>query len=63
MKTHLPRSQTGSAHQVPAGLDLHVLVVLCTDLTELECGAHLTVQLILLLQGDMRKQRSHRMFK
>lgn len=33
-----------------AGLDLHVLVVLRTDLTQLEGGAHLTVQLILLLR-------------
>jgi len=48
---HLPRCQTGSAHQVPAGLDLHIFVVLCTDLAELKSGAHLTVQLVLLLQG------------
>lgn len=34
-----------------AGLNLHILVVLCTDLTQLESGAHLTVQLILLLGG------------
>lgn len=31
------------------GLNLHILVVLSTDLTQLESGAHLTVQLILLL--------------
>lgn len=44
-----------------AGLDFHVLVVLCTDLTKLESGAHLTIQLILLLQGGRRKRR-HRLF-
>lgn len=35
-----------------AGLDLHVLVVLGADLAQLESGAHLTVQLILLLAGE-----------
>lgn len=35
-----------------AGLDLHVLVVLGTDLAQLESGAHLTVELILLLAGE-----------
>lgn len=35
-----------------AGLDLHVLVVLGADLTQLESGAHLAVQLILLLAGE-----------
>lgn len=34
-----------------AGLNLHILVILSTDLTQLESGAHLTVQLILLLRG------------
>lgn len=34
-----------------AGLNLHILVVLGADLTQLESGAHLTVQLILLLRG------------
>lgn len=53
---HLPGSQTGSAHQVSARLDLHVLVVLRTDLTELEGGAHLTVQLVLFLQGQQRRR-------
>lgn len=48
---HLPGCQTGRAHQVPAGLDLHVFVVLSADLAELESGAHLAVQLVLLLQG------------
>ena len=49
---HLPGSQTGGAHQVPAGLDLHILIILCAYLTKLESGAHFTVQLILLLQGE-----------
>lgn len=35
-----------------AGLDLHILVVLGADFTQLESGAHLTVQLILLLAGE-----------
>ena len=61
-QSHLPGGQTGRAHQVPAGLDLHVLVVLCTDLTKLERGAHLTVQLVLLLQGQRRKRRRHKPF-
>lgn len=54
--THLPGGQAGSAHQVPAGLDLHVLVVLGTDLTKLESGAHLTVQLVLLLKGTKEEE-------
>lgn len=33
---YLPGSETGSAHQVAARLDLHVLVVLCADLAQLE---------------------------
>lgn len=39
----LPGGQTGCAHEVPTGLDLHVLVVLGTDFAQLERGAHLTV--------------------
>lgn len=35
-----------------AGFNLDILVVLSTDLTQLESGAHLTVQLILLLGKD-----------
>lgn len=34
-----------------AGLNLHILVVLSADFAELEGGAHLTVQLVLLLEG------------
>ena len=42
---------------MPAGLYLHILIVLGADLTKLESGAHFTVQLILLLQGRRRKRR------
>lgn len=51
---HLPGGQTGRAHQVSAGLDLHILVVLRADLTKLERGTHLTVELVLLLCGGRR---------
>ena len=49
---YLPGGKAGGAHQVTAGLNLHVLVVLRTDLTQLEGGAHLAVQLVLLLLGE-----------
>ena len=49
--SYLPGRETGGAHEVTAGLNLHILVILSTDLTQLESGAHLTVQLILLLRG------------
>lgn len=49
--SYLPGSETGGAHEMTAGLNLHILVILGTDLTQLESGAHLTVQLILLLRG------------
>lgn len=42
---------------MPARLDLHILIVLCADLTKLESGAHFTVQLILLLQEGRRERR------
>ena len=47
--TYLPLVEAGGTQEVAAGLNLDVLVVLRTDLTQLERGAHLTVQLILLL--------------
>lgn len=53
---YLPGSETGGAHEMTTGLNLHILVVLSTDLTKLESGAHLTVQLILFLQGGERKR-------
>ena len=48
---YLPGGEAGGAHEVSARLYLHVLVVLRTDLTQLEGGAHLTVELVLLLGG------------
>lgn len=51
---YLPGCKTGSAHKVTAGFDLDVFVVLSTDLTKLEGGAHFTVQLILLLFGQSK---------
>lgn len=55
---YLPRRQTGSAHQVSAGLDLHVFVILGTDLTQLERRSHLAVQLVLFLQADEEAEGS-----
>ena len=49
--SYLPGGETGGAHEMATGLNLHILVILRTDLTQLESGAHLTVQLILLLGG------------
>ena len=50
---YLPGGEAGGAHEVSAWLYLHVLVVLRTDLTQLEGGAHLTVELVLFLRvGD-----------
>lgn len=49
--SYLPGCETGGAHEMTTGLNLHILVILGTDLTQLESGAHLTVQLILLLRG------------
>lgn len=46
---YLPGRETGSTHEVTTGFDLHVFVILGADLAELEGGAHLTVELILLL--------------
>lgn len=53
--SYLPGSETGGAHQMTAGLNLHILVILSTDLTQLESGAHLTVQLILLLGWEINE--------
>lgn len=47
---YLPRRETGSAHQVAAWLDLHVFIILCANFAQLKSGAHLTVQLVLLLR-------------
>lgn len=51
-QTHLPGSQAAAAEQVPAWLNLHVLVSLGTDRAELVCGVHGPVQLQLLLAGE-----------
>ena len=57
--------QAQSAHQMATRLDFDILVVLGTDLTQLECGSHLTVELILLFRhtdvifvdiGNQRRQ-------
>ena len=45
----LPGCETGSAEEVPAWLYPDVFGVLRTDLAELEGGAHLAVELVLLL--------------
>ena len=45
----LPGSETGSAEQVAARLYPDVFRVLRADLAQLEGGAHLTVELVLLL--------------
>lgn len=56
IRSYLPGGQTRGAHQVSARLDLHILVVLCTDLTKLESRAHLAVELVLLLHGETRER-------
>ena len=45
----LPGSEAGGAHEVAAWLNLHVFVVFCADLAQLKGGAHLAVELVLLL--------------
>lgn len=46
---YLPGREARRAHEVAARFDLDVFVVLGADFTELEGGAHLAVQLVLLL--------------
>ena len=48
--TNLPLCQTRCTQQMPTRLYPDVLVVLGADLTQLEGGSHLTVQLVLLLR-------------
>ena len=50
--THQPGSQAAATEQVPAGLYLHVLVALGTDLAELKRRVHGPVELQLLLPGE-----------
>lgn len=45
----LPLVETGCTEEVPTWLYLDVFVILCTDLAQLKGGAHLTIELILLL--------------
>ena len=45
----LPCCQTRCTQQVTTGLYPNIFTVLCTYLAQLECRAHLTVELILLL--------------
>jgi len=58
----LPVNKAERAHQVSTRLQLDVLVILSTDLTQLERRTHLTVQFILLLRhsdvvlGDVRDE-------
>lgn len=47
---YLPRGKARGAHQMSTRLNLDVFVILCTDLTELESGAHFTIQFILFLE-------------
>lgn len=49
--SYLPSSEAGLAEEMPTGLDTSVLIPLCTDLTQLEGAADLTVKLVLLLFG------------
>ena len=52
--TDLPLDKTKRAHQVAAWLQLYVLVILGTDLTELKRRPHLTVKFVLFLgHGDV----------
>ena len=61
---YLPRREAWRTEKMSAGLDPHVLVVLGADLAELEGGAHLTVELVLLLRhlnvvlGEVRYQEA-----
>jgi len=47
----LPGSKTRRTEQVSARLNADIFIILGADLAQLERGAHLTVQLVLLL-GD-----------
>lgn len=46
---YLPSCETQRTHQMSAGFDFDIFVILGADLAELESGSHFTVQLILLL--------------
>lgn len=56
----LPLLQAEVAHQVTTGLQAYIFVVFSADFAELKCGAHLAVQLILLLRdSDMFIRRGY----
>lgn len=46
---YLPGRETQCTHQMSAGFDFDIFVILGADLAKLESGSHFTVQLILLL--------------
>lgn len=49
--SYLPACEAVSAQEMPTRLNTSVLIPLCTDLTQLEGAADVTVKLILLLLG------------
>lgn len=57
---YLPGCEAQSAHEVTAGFNLDVFVVLGADFTKLEGGAHFAVQLVLLLLSHTARSVSHR---
>lgn len=48
--SYLPRCEAWCTQQMTTGLNTNVLVILCTDFTQLECWTHFTVQFILFLR-------------
>ncbi len=49
-KSYLPGVETGRAEQVAARLNANVLVIFGANFAQLKGGAHLAVQLVLLLR-------------
>lgn len=49
--SYLPACEAELAQEMSTGLDTSVLIPLCTDLTQLEGAADVTVELVLLLVG------------
>ena len=48
--SYLPRCEARCTQQMTTGLNTNILVILCTNFTQLECGTHFTVQFILFLR-------------
>jgi len=48
--SYLPWLEARCTQQMTTGLNTNVLVILCTDFTQLECGTHFTVQFVLFLR-------------